>query len=339
MNPEKRINKMKLLEVEDLSIDFKTAGNWVPVVSNVSFELKRGEIMALVGESGCGKSVTCMALTKLLPAQIARYNCASIKFNQRGRICNPLTISNRQLRKIRGGGIAYIFQEPSVTLNPVYRVGDQIAEAIMLHRPEVTDVKGEIIEQLRRVGIPAPESRIKSYPHELSGGMQQRVMIAMALACEPELLIADEPTTALDVTIQAQILELLSEIRDKRSMTILLVTHNLGIVSQMADRVVVMYAGHTVEAATGKQLFLQPRHPYTRALLNAVPKPGNEGRDLQTIPGNVPSPVNYPGGCRFYGRCEHCSSLPLEKQELCKNKIPLWERVDKEHYCRCWYKL
>lgn len=331
--------EMKLLEVEDLSIDFRNADSWTPVVSNVSFELKRGEIMALVGESGCGKSVTCMALTKLLPTPPARYNCTSMKFLHRGEICNPLTISKRQLRKIRGGGIAYIFQEPSVTLNPVYRVGDQIAEAVMLHRPEVSDVKGVVIEQLRRVGIPAPESRINSYPHELSGGMQQRVMIAMALACEPELLIADEPTTALDVTIQAQILELLTEIRDSRSMTILLVTHNLGIVSQMADRVVVMYAGHTVEAAAGKQLFSSPRHPYTHALLNAVPKPGSEGQELQTIPGNVPSPANYPKGCRFYGRCEHCDSLPADKQDICKNEIPPWEKVGDEHYCRCWYKL
>jgi peptide/nickel transport system ATP-binding protein len=331
--------KMKLLEVEDLSIDFKNGDTWTPVVSDVSFSLERGEIMALVGESGCGKSVSCMALTKLLPTPPARYTCASMKFLHRGEVCNPLTISKRQLRKIRGGGIAYIFQEPSVTLNPVYRIGDQIAEAITLHRPEVSDVKKVVIEQLRRVGIPAPESRINSYPHELSGGMQQRVMIAMALACEPELLIADEPTTALDVTIQAQILELLSEIRDSRSMTILLVTHNLGIVSQMADRVVVMYAGHTVESAPGKKLFKKARHPYTQALLDAVPKPGNERQELQTIPGNVPSPANYPKGCRFYGRCEHCNSLPLEKQEICKDKIPPWSKVSEDHYCRCWYKL
>ncbi|MFA6714582.1 MAG: ABC transporter ATP-binding protein [Victivallaceae bacterium] len=330
---------MKLLEVEDLSIDFKNADSWASVVSNVSFELKRGEIMALVGESGCGKSVTCMALTKLLPSPPARYRCSSMKFTHRGQVCNPLTISKRRLRGIRGGGIAYIFQEPSVTLNPVYRIGDQIAEAITLHRPEVTDIEQEVVEQLRRVGIPAPEERAKAYPHELSGGMQQRVMIAMALACEPELLIADEPTTALDVTIQAQILELLTEIRDTRSMTILLVTHNLGIVAQMADRVVVMYAGHTVESAAGNDLFVKPRHPYTRALLNAVPKPGNEGRELQTIPGNVPSPANYPRGCRFYGRCEHCASLPEEKQEVCKNKIPPWEEVGAGRYCRCWYKL
>ncbi|MDD5698614.1 MAG: ABC transporter ATP-binding protein [Victivallaceae bacterium] len=332
-------NEMKLLEIEELSIDFKNAGSWIPVVSEVSFELVRGEIMALVGESGCGKSVTCMALTKLLPTPPARYACASMKFRHRGKICNPLTMSKRQLRKIRGGGIAYIFQEPSVTLNPVYRIGDQIAEAVMLHRPEIADVKAEVMKQLGRVGIPDPETRIKAYPHELSGGMQQRVMIAMALACQPELLIADEPTTALDVTIQAQILELLTEIRDTRGMTILLVTHNLGIVSQMADRVVVMYAGHTVEAAPGKQLFSGARHPYTRALLDAVPRPGHEGQDLRTIPGNVPSPVNYPQGCRFYGRCEHCASRSATMQKLCREKTPPWEKVGEQHYCRCWYKL
>ena len=330
---------MKLLEVEGLSIDFKQNDNWTQVVSDVSFELERGEILALVGESGCGKSVTCMSLTKLLPTPPARYTCDSMKFKHRGKICNPLTISKRKLREIRGGGIAYIFQEPSVTLNPVYRVGDQIAEAIMLHRKDVTDVKSEVIKQLKRVGIPAPEKRLMAYPHELSGGMQQRIMIAMALACKPELLIADEPTTALDVTIQAQILELLSEIRDMRSMTILLVTHNLGIVAQMADRVVVMYAGHTVESAVGKDLFAHPRHPYTKALLDAVPKPGNEMQELQTIPGNVPSPSHYPKGCRFYGRCEHCSSLPEKMQEKCKNEIPPWEKLDDQHYCRCWYKL
>jgi oligopeptide/dipeptide ABC transporter ATP-binding protein len=332
-------NRMKLLEVKNLSIDFKNAESWSPVVSNVSFELKKGEIMALVGESGCGKSVTCMSLTKLLPSPPARYTCDGMNFYHRGKICDILNLSKPQLRKIRGGGIAYIFQEPSVTLNPVYKVGDQIAEAIALHRPDVTDVKAEIIEQLRRVGIPAPESRINSYPHELSGGMQQRVMIAMALACEPELLIADEPTTALDVTIQAQILELLSEIRDQRSMTILLVTHNLGIVAQMADRVCVMYAGHTVESASAKDIFEKSCHPYTRALLAAVPKAGNKGKELQTIPGNVPSPESYPGGCRFYGRCEHCDSLSAEKQKLCREKVPEWEKVGENHYCRCWYKL
>ena len=330
---------MKVLEVQDLSIDFKQAGKWVPVVSDVSFELNRGEIVALVGESGCGKSVSCMSLTRLLPTPPARCKAKNIKFKHRNKICNPLKISKRKLREIRGGGIAYIFQEPSVTLNPVYKVGDQIAEAIMLHRPEVTDLKKEVIDQLKRVGIPAPEKRIKAYPHELSGGMQQRVMIAMALACKPELLIADEPTTALDVTIQAQILELLEEIRDKRSMTILLVTHNLGIVAQMADRVVVMYAGHTVESAPAQELFDKPRHPYTKALLDAVPKTGNLEKELQTIPGNVPSPSNYPKGCRFYGRCQHCDSLPEEDQKLCRDKIPAWEEISEGHFCRCWYNL
>ncbi|MDD5727369.1 MAG: ABC transporter ATP-binding protein [Victivallales bacterium] len=330
---------MNLLEVEGLSIAFKTGDSYTAVVSDVSFELARGEIMALVGESGCGKSITCMALTRLLPSPPARYGCRKMQFRHRGKLCDPLAISGKRLRQIRGGGIAYIFQEPSVTLNPVYRVGDQIAEAVLLHRPEVKDVRGEVIEQLRRVGIPAPEERIKAYPHELSGGMQQRVMIAMALVCNPELLIADEPTTALDVTIQAQILELLAEIRKTRAMTILLVTHNLGIVAEMADRVVVMYAGHTVESAPAAALFSGPRHPYTRALLDAVPKPGREKKDLQTIPGNVPSPANYPVGCRFYGRCARCAGLPAARRQLCRDRIPPWEKIGENHYCRCWYKL
>jgi oligopeptide/dipeptide ABC transporter ATP-binding protein len=330
---------MRLLEVKDLSIDFKSDGKWLPVVSDVSFELNRGEILAVVGESGCGKSVTCMALTRLLPEPPARYRSGILKFRQNQDVCDPLKLSKRELRKIRGGGIGYIFQEPSVSLNPVFKVGDQIAEAISLHRKDVADVQEEVIKLLKQVGIPAPESRIKSYPHEMSGGMQQRVMIAMALACEPELLIADEPTTALDVTIQAQILELLAELREKRKMTIILVTHNLGIVSEMADRVIVMYAGHTVESAPTSELLNNPRHPYTHALLRAVPKLGHRGETLQTIPGNVPTPSNFPAGCRFYGRCEHCASLPEDKQKLCREQVPGWDSVDDDHFCRCWHKI
>ncbi|MCP3967312.1 MAG: ABC transporter ATP-binding protein [Lentisphaerae bacterium] len=330
---------MKLLQVENLSIDFKDSGKWMPVVSDVSFELKQGEILAIVGESGCGKSVTCMSLTKLLPTPPARYRSGKIEFRHRNRVCDPLRLSKRRLREIRGGGIAYIFQEPSVSLNPVYRIGDQIAEAVELHRPEVEDVKAEVIAQLHRVGIPAPESRINCYPHELSGGMQQRVMIAMALACNPELLIADEPTTALDVTIQAQILELLTSLRDTRDMAIILVTHNLGVVSEMADRVVIMYAGHTVESGKTSEVISNPSHPYTQALLKAVPKLGREEERLQTIHGNVPTPANFPAGCRFYGRCEHCASMSPEDQELCATKVPEWEDVGDGHFCRCWYRL
>lgn len=330
---------MKLLEVNNLSIDFESEGKWLPVVSDVSFEVNRGEVMAIVGESGCGKSVTCMALTRLLPVPPARYRSGEVKFRHRGKTCNPLLLSERKLRQIRGGGIAYIFQEPSMSLNPVFKIGDQIAEAIVLHRPEVKDIKQEVISMLHRVGIPAPESRINCYPHELSGGMQQRVMIAMALSSNPELLVADEPTTALDVTIQAQILELLSEIRLNRSMAVILVTHNLGIVSELANRVAVMYAGHMVESAPTAELLKCSAHPYTRALLNAVPKLGNKEERLETIPGSVPGPANFPAGCRFYGRCGHCNSMPAEKQELCRNSIPEWKEISASHFCRCWYKL
>ncbi|QSH40156.1 ABC transporter ATP-binding protein [Lentisphaerota bacterium ZTH] len=330
---------MKLLQVKNLSIDFKDSGKWLPVVSDVNFDLEQGEILAIVGESGCGKSVTCMSLTKLLPVPPARYRSGEIEFRHRRQVCDPLRLSRRRLREIRGGGIAYIFQEPSVSLNPVYRVGDQIAEAIELHRPEIDDVEAEVINQLRQVGIPAPESRINCYPHELSGGMQQRIMIAMALACNPELLIADEPTTALDVTIQAQILELLTDLRDKRDMSIVLVTHNLGIVSEMADRVVIMYAGHTVEAGRTDEVISKPSHPYTRALLKAVPRLGCEDKRLQTISGNVPTPANFPQGCRFFGRCEHCASLSEEEQKLCAEKTPEWTDIGSGHFCRCWYRL
>lgn len=326
---------MQLLEVNNLCLDFKTDGHWLPVVSELSFGVGRGEILALVGESGCGKSVTCMALTRLLPTPPARYRSGEVKLRHRGRTCSILELPERKLREIRGGGIAYIFQEPAVSLNPVFRVGSQIAEAILLHRPDVTDVRGEVIELLYQVGIPEPQTRIDSFPHEMSGGMQQRIMIAMALASNPELLVADEPTTALDVTIQAQILELLAKIRKEREMAIILVTHNLGIVAGMADRVIVMYAGHQVEAAPVDTLLRHPRHPYTRALLRAVPVPGNKLEKLQTIPGNVPSPANFPTGCRFYGRCEYSASLSAAEQALCRDQVPEWRAIGGQHFCRC----
>ena len=216
---------MNVLDVENLSIHFKTGSGEVAVVSDVSFHVAPGEIMALVGESGCGKSLSCMALTRLIQSPPAVYAGGKIIFRNNGREYSMLELKEKELRRVRGGGIAYIFQEPSSSLNPVFRIGDQIAEAIYLHRPEIKDVHHEIIELLKQVGIPAPETRINSYPHELSGGMQQRVMIAMALACRPALLVADEPTTALDVTIQAQILELLDNLRKQNDMAIILVTH------------------------------------------------------------------------------------------------------------------
>lgn len=329
---------MNLLSVDNLSVEFIVDGEWLPAVSNVSFGVEKGEILALVGESGCGKSVTCMSLSKLLPEPPARYSSGGVAFFGNGKKQDIFSLSPKELRSIRGGNIAYIFQEPSVSLNPVFRVGEQIAEAIMLHRPEVSDVRSEVISLLNQVGIPAPETRINSYPHEMSGGMQQRVMIAMALSCKPDLLIADEPTTALDVTIQAQILDLLKTLRDETGMAVILVTHNLGIVSELADRVIVMYAGHTVEEGPAAKVIEAPMHPYTKALLSAVPKLGSSKDALSTISGVVPSPANFPVGCRFFGRCELCASLPDEKQRMCAGKVPDWEEdIEKGRFCRCWH--
>ncbi len=326
---------MTIVDVNKLSIEFKVDGQWLPAVNNISFDVKKGEIVALVGESGCGKSVTCMALARLLPEPPARYASGEIMLHGK----SVLTLKNRELRDIRRHHIGYIFQEPSVSLNPVFRVGDQIAEAVLLRKDaSSSDVKNEVIELLDQVGISDPEKRIKSYPHQLSGGMQQRIMIAMALAGKPDILVADEPTTALDVTIQAQILDLLCEIREKRDMSIILVTHNLGIVADMADRVVVMYAGHTVESANTDELMKNPKHPYTQALLSAVPKLGHSDEKLTTIPGTVPSPANYPDGCRFFGRCALAEKMIKSESELlCEKSVPDWREIKKGHFCRCHY--
>lgn len=329
---------INVIDIENLSIEFKVDGKWLPAVNNVSLSVKKGEILALVGESGCGKSVTCMALARLLPEPPARYVSGCISMDDGTAKKNILLMDKTELRKIRGGKIAYIFQEPSVSLNPVFRVGEQIAEAIMLHRTDVPDVKAEVVSLLRQVGIPEPESRIKCYPHEMSGGMQQRIMIAMALASKPELLIADEPTTALDVTIQAQILELLYKIGKETGMSIILVTHNLGIVSELADRVIVMYAGNMVEEAPVAELMENPVHPYTSALLSAVPKLGHKAATLTTIPGSVPSPANFPKGCRFFGRCELCARLDEASQKKCEVEIPFWKEISPAHFCRCWHQ-
>ncbi len=328
-----------LLEVKKLSVDFMVEGRLLPAVTDASFSVDKGEILALVGESGCGKSVSCMALARLVPQPPGIYSDGSIRFFHDGKEYDVLNLDNSDLREFRRHRISYIFQEPSASLNPVFRVGDQIAESIYLRGDTEDDSKvcNEIISVLKQVGIPEPEQKMKSYPHELSGGMQQRIMIAMALASKPDLLVADEPTTALDVTIQAQILELLREIRSKTSMSIILVTHNLGIVADMADRVVVMYAGHVVETASSKFLLQEPLHPYTDALISAVPKLGHQKDSLSTIPGSVPSPANYPKGCRFFGRCILAENLPADKQELCRVSVPELLEKRKGHFCRCHY--
>ena len=330
---------MSVLKVDSLSIEFKVEGSWLPAVTDVSFSLERGQILALVGESGCGKSVTCMSLARLLPEPPARVVSGKIELEGPSGPMDVLKLSSSELRKVRGGRIAYVFQEPSVSLNPVFRVGEQIAEAVELHRPDVSDPWAEAIELLRLVGIPEPALRAGRYPHEMSGGMQQRVMIAMALASRPSVLVADEPTTALDVTIQAQILELLVKLRDEFGMAIILVTHNLGIVAELADNVAVMYAGRIVEKAPVKELIDNPSHPYAQALMAAVPRLGSQGGRLQTIPGSVPSPANFPKGCRFFGRCEVASSLDDAKKLKCATESPSLSEFAAGHFCACHWRL
>jgi ABC-type dipeptide/oligopeptide/nickel transport system ATPase component len=268
-----------LLEIKDLSIHFATESGKVEALKGISFTMEEGETLAIVGESGSGKSVTGLALTRLLPEPPAVYQSGEILL--RGR--NVLKMSARELRAIRGNEIAYIFQEPSTSLNPVFTIRNQIAEAIRLHRPEVKDVDAEVIKYLDLVGIVNPEQRMRDYPHQLSGGMQQRAMIAMALSCQPHLLVADEPTTALDVTIQAQIMDQLKELKQRLHMAIILITHNFGIVGDIADRVAVMFRGRIVEYGETRAVLANPQHPYTRALINCIPQLGARRERLATI--------------------------------------------------------
>ena len=268
-----------LLQVKNLSIRFNTERGRVDAVRDVSFSIRKGETLAIVGESGSGKSVTALALTRLLPQPPAEFVSGHIFWNNR----DVLQMSPRQLREIRGGQIAYIFQEPSTSLNPVFTIRNQIAEAIKLHRPTVKDVDAEIVKWLDLVGIVDPEKRMRDYPHQLSGGMQQRAMIAMALSCQPGLLVADEPTTALDVTIQAQIMAQLRELKSKLNMAIILITHNFGIISGIADNVAVMYRGRIVEYGRTAEVLSNPQHAYTKALIDCIPKLGAKRRRLATI--------------------------------------------------------
>jgi peptide/nickel transport system ATP-binding protein/oligopeptide transport system ATP-binding protein len=316
---------MSLLEIKNLKMDFGTGADALRAVDGVSLTIGAGETVCLVGESGCGKSVTALSIAQLVPTPPANYVGGEILLNGR----DVLKMSNGELRNIRGGVVSYVFQEPGASLNPVFRIGNQIKESLKLHKPEKA-TNDEVIRLLKLVGIPAPESRIKNYPFEMSGGMQQRVMIAMALASEPKLLVADEPTTALDVTIQAQILELLHNLKQRLGMAILLITHNLGIVGDMADRVAVMYAGQIVELSPAKELLRRPLHPYTKALINSVPKLAGGASRLTAIPGNVPRIGNFPPGCRFAPRC------PIAKPE-CSEKIPELVEVETGRWVRCPY--
>mgnify|MGYP002534717019 CR=1 FL=1 len=354
---------MTILDVKNLTIEFQSERGWLPAVTDVSFHLRKGEILALVGESGCGKSISCMSLARLLPSPPARIARGEVLLTCRnGETENVLNLTPRQLRKIRGGEIAYIFQEPSVSLNPVFRIGAQIAEAIELHRPDVENVEREVADLLRKVGIPSPEERMRLYPHELSGGMQQRVMIAMALASRPSILVADEPTTALDVTIQAQILDLLRRLQQKLHTAtipydqaaaagmitlmggetdekilanVMAMANDKAVVARVADRVAVMYAGRIVETAPVRELIDHPRHPYASALLAAVPKLGGTHGKLSTIPGSVPPPARFPAGCRFCDRCSLCAALPEKERKICETVVPEMRKISPGHFCAC----
>ncbi len=314
---------MPLLDIRKLRIDFGRDGHALRAVDGVSLAINQGETLALVGESGSGKSVTALSIARLVPNQPARYAGGEILVGDR----DVLKMTATELRGIRGGVVSYVFQEPGASLDPVFRVGSQIREALKLHRPEAA-TDAEVVRLLKLVGIPAPESRIGNYPHEMSGGMQQRVMIAIALASRPKLLVADEPTTALDVTVQAQIIELLHELQQKLGMAILLITHNLGLVRDIADRVAVMYAGQIMESGPTHELLQRPLHPYTRALLQSVPSLDGQMERLRTIPGQVPQLGAFPAGCRFHPRCE-------QARPDCVVTTPALAELESQRWVRC----
>ncbi len=316
-----------LLEINNLKTYFYTDDGISKAVDGIDLRILRGQTLGLVGESGCGKSVTAFSIMRLLAEPPAKIAGGEVLFKGK----NLLECDDEEMRMVRGKDISMIFQEPMTSLNPVYKVGDQIAEAIYNHE----DVSGEeamkrAVDMLTKVGIPSPRQRAGEYPHQLSGGMRQRVMIAMALACNPQLLIADEPTTALDVTIQAQILDLIDNLKKKYEMSMLMITHDLGIIAEVADQVAVMYAGKVVEYATVKQLFTNPKHPYTLGLMRSIPRLDIKSDKLETIPGMVPSALNFPHGCRFHDRC------PLA-DEHCLQEQPELIEVENGHSVRCWY--
>ena len=319
--------KKNLLEIKDLNVHFQTEQGRVHALRDVSFEVRQGEVLALVGESGCGKSVTALSVMGLLPHPQGRVTGGSIHYD--GRDLVPLP--RKELRKYTGNEISMIFQEPMTSLNPVYTVGYQICEAIRQHNDmSKKAVRGHAVEMLDKVGIPEAEKRFEAYPHQLSGGMRQRVMIAMALSCNPRLLIADEPTTALDVTIQAQILELMLDLNRSIGMSMIMITHDLGVVAEVAERVAVMYAGRIVETSSVTPLFTNPSHPYTWGLLNSMPRVDQEMERLSPIAGIVPSPFEYPEGCKYSTRC------PLADDKCSKCEPDLFE-VEPEHFSACWH--
>jgi oligopeptide transport system ATP-binding protein len=328
------VDQERLLEVQDLAVQFATEDGIVRAVDGISFAIDRGEVLAVVGESGSGKSVTSLALMRLVQGPAGRIVSGSMRLRTKdGGIRDLARLSEAEMRQIRGNDVAMIFQEPMTSLNPVYTVGNQIIEAIRLHQGRSGRQAFELaVETLARLGIPEPRRRMHEYPHHLSGGMRQRVMIAMALSCNPALLIADEPTTALDVTIQAQILALIKDLQTELKMSVLFITHDLGVVAEIADRVVVMYAGAAVETGSVAAIFAEPRMPYTRALLGSIPRldRAREGEQrLEAIPGSVPSPLRLPPGCRFHPRCRHFV------KGLCDAELPPLEPCERHHLVRC----
>jgi peptide/nickel transport system ATP-binding protein len=315
-----------LLQVKDLVTSFKTDRGIIRAVDGISFNIKKGQTVGLVGESGCGKSVTSLSILRLIQSPPGFVERGSINFDGK----NILDFDDAGMRSIRGNRISMIFQEPMTSLNPVFTIGDQIGEVFRIHQGmNRKQARAKSIDMLRLVKIPAPESRVDEYPHQLSGGMRQRVMIAMALACNPELLIADEPTTALDVTIQAQILDLMADLQKTLNMAILLITHDLGVVAEVCDYVMVMYAGKIAEQAPVKDLFKDPKHPYTKGLLNSIPRLGHKTEYLPTIEGQVPSLSKLPKGCRFQDRCPFV-------MDKCRVDEPVLVDVGPERKVACW---
>lgn len=322
-----------VLEVKDLVVGFATDDGYIQVLDHVGFKVEPGQTLGIVGESGCGKSVTSLAVMRLLPQPHSHIESGNVLFDGK----NLLSETAEAMQDIRGRRISMIFQEPMTALNPVHRVGQQLAEVFRLHFHDMqsAEIEKAVLDILKQVGIPEPEKRMQEYPHQLSGGMRQRVMIAMALACKPDVLIADEPTTALDVTIQAQILALMKQLQADLGMAIVFITHDLGVVAQMCDEVAVMYAGHVVEQAPVAELFAKPRHPYTLGLLNSIPRLSDIPKtELSVIDGTVPSLRDIPSGCRFHDRC-------IYAKDECKHTKPILQDVTGEHSVACirWEEL
>ena len=327
MNDENNI-----LEFNNLQTHFFTDTGTVKAVDGVSFDIPRGATVGVVGESGCGKSVTSLSIMRLLQGPQGQIVGGEIKFNNKNtkKAIDITKLPLKEMRKLRGNEISMIFQEPMTSLNPVFTIGDQLAEPIMLHDPKIKkrDVEGKVIELLKLVGIANPEGVVNRYPHELSGGMKQRIVIAMALCCDPQLIIADEPTTALDVTIQAQILDLLRDLKDKINASIMLITHDLGVVASMCDYVVVMYASRVIEKGTVHEIFKEPKHPYTIGLIKSLPSMNTSSDKLYSIPGNVPNPINMPNHCYFKNRCDKCV-------DTCFGDYPPIKEITETHKVSC----